>query len=162
MVEFNHREREVNEMPINTSNLKKLRKSIKLTQEDVAERLNVSRQSVAKWESGESLPDIDNCILLAKLYNVSLDDLVKCAKYDDSSAPKGKHMFGVLKIDSKNRIVLPEKAMDVFELKAGDKLLLMGDEAQGLAMVKLNGFLAATAEIMRVIKETDPDESEDK
>lgn len=146
-------------MPMNTSNLKKLRKNVKLTQEDVAERLNVSRQSVAKWESGESLPDIDNCILLAKLYNVSLDDLVRYAKDgNDNTSPTGKHMFGVLKIDEKNRIVLPEKALEVFGLKKGDKLLLMGDEAQGLAMVKLNSFLAATAEIMKVIKETDPDD----
>lgn len=146
-------------MPMNVSNLKKLRKTAKLTQEQVAEQLNVSRQTVTKWESGESLPDIDNCILLAKLYNVTLDDLVKYAKNsNDSTAPTGKHMFGVLKIDEKNRIVIPDKALEVFGLKKGDKLLLMGDEAQGLAMVKLNSFLAATAEIMKVIKETDPDE----
>lgn len=146
-------------MPMNVSNLKKLRKTAKLTQEQVAEQLNVSRQTVTKWESGESLPDIDNCILLAKLYNVTLDDLVKYAKNsNDSTAPMGKHMFGVLKIDEKNRIVIPDKALEVFGLKKGDKLLLMGDETQGLAMVKLNSFLAATAEIMKVIKETDPDE----
>lgn len=147
---------------MNTSNLKKFRKTAKLTQEQVAEKLNVSRQSVAKWESGESLPDIENCILLAKLYNVTIDDLVKYATDKKSDAPSGKHMFGVVKIDSKNRIVLPEKAMNVFELKAGDKLLLMGDETQGLAMVKLNGFLAATAEIMKIIQETDPDSDEEE
>lgn len=146
-------------MPMNVSNLKKLRKTAKLTQEQVAEQLNVSRQTVTKWESGESLPDIDNCILLAKLYNVTLDDLVKYAKdNNNSTAPTGKHMFGVLKIDEKNRVIIPDKALEVFGLKKGDKLLLMGDETQGLAMVKLNSFLAATAEIMKVIKETDPDE----
>lgn len=142
---------------MNTSNLKKFRKTAKLTQEQVAEKLNVSRQSVAKWESGESLPDIENCILLAKLYDVTIDDLVKYATDKKNDAPSGKHMFGVMKIDPKNRIVLPEKAMKVFELKAGDKLLLIGDEAQGLAMVKLNSFLAATAEIMKIIQETDTD-----
>ncbi len=146
-------------MPVNTSNLKKMRKAAKLTQEQVAEKLNVSRQSVAKWESGETLPDIESCILLSKLYNVTLDELVRYAKDEnDSTAPAGKHLFGVVKIDSKNRIALSEKAMNVFDLKAGDKLLLMGDEAQGLAMVKLSGFLAATAEMLKIIKETDPDE----
>lgn len=144
-----------------TSNLKKLRKTARLTQEQVAEKLNVSRQSVAKWESGESLPDIDNCIMLSKLYNVTIDDLVGYATDKKNDAPSGKHMFGVVKIDNKNRIVLPEKAMNVFKLKAGDKLLLMGDEDQGLAMVKLNSFLAATAEIMKVIQETDPDSDEE-
>ena len=147
---------------MNLSNLKKLRKSAKLTQEDVAEKLNVSRQSVAKWETGESLPDIDNCVALAKLYGVTLDELVKYARDpDNDTPPSGKHIFGVLKIDEKRRIVIPEKAMDVFELECGDKLLLMGDEGQGLAMVKLGKFLAATAEIMNIIKETDPDESEE-
>ena len=143
------------------SNLKKLRKTARLTQEQVAEKLNVSRQSVAKWESGDALPDIDNCIMLAKLYNVTIDDLVGYAKDQKSDAPSGKHMFGVVKIDSKNRIVMPEKAMNIFDLKAGDKLLLMGDETQGFAMVKLGGFLAATAEIMKIIQETDPDENEE-
>ena len=146
---------------MNESNLKKLRKTVRFTQEQVAERLNVSRQSVAKWESGDALPDIDNCIMLAKLYNVTIDDLVGYAKSEKNDAPSGKHMFGVVKIDSKNRIVIPEKALRIFNLKAGDKLLLMGDETQGMAMVKLNSFLAATADIMKIIKETDPDNEEE-
>ena len=144
------------------SNLKKLRKTARLTQEQVAEKLNVSRQSVAKWESGDTLPDIDNCIMLAKLYNVTIDDLIGYAKDEKNDAPSGKHMFGVVKIDSKNRIAIPEKAMKIFDIKAGDKLLLMGDEAQGLAMVKLNNFLAATAEIMKIIQETDSDGDEEE
>lgn len=143
------------------SNLKKLRKTARLTQEQVAEKLNVSRQSVAKWESGDALPDIDNCIMLAKLYNVTIDDLVGYAKDEKTDAPSGKHVFGVVKIDSKNRIVIPEKVFDVFELKTGDKLLMIGDETQGIAMVKLNSFLAATAEIMKIIQETDSDEEEE-
>ena len=57
-------------------NLKNLRNHHRLTQEDVAEHLQVSRQAVAKWEKGESMPDIENCIALAKLYNVTLDNLV--------------------------------------------------------------------------------------
>lgn len=145
-----------------TSNLKKLRKTARLTQEQVAEKLNVSRQSVAKWESGESLPDIDNCVMLARLYNVTIDDLVGYARDKKNDAPSGKHMFGVVKIDSKKRIVIPDKALDVFGLKAGDKLLLMGDENQGLAMVKLNSFLAVTADIMKIIHETDPDGDEEE
>ena len=107
-------------MAINTSSMKKLRKSAKLTQEQVAERLNVSRQTVAKWETGESLPDIDNCIALAQLYRVSLDDLVNYAKNPTSSnAPAGKHIFGVVKVDEKGRIVIPEKARDIFRIPSG-------------------------------------------
>ena len=113
-------------------------------------------------ETGDALPDIDNCVLLAKLYGVTVDDLIGYAKDEKNDAPKGKHMFGVVKIDSKKRIVIPDKALEVFDIKIGDKLLLMGDETQGMAMVKLNSFLAATAEIMKVIQETDPDSEEEE
>ena len=57
-------------------NLKNLRLQHKLTQEEVAFRINVSRQVIAKWEKGESTPDLGHCQALAKLYNVSLDNLV--------------------------------------------------------------------------------------
>lgn len=48
-------------------NLLSLRKGRKLSQEQVAEAVGVSRQAVAKWESGEALPDLMNCAALAKL-----------------------------------------------------------------------------------------------
>ena len=52
------------------------RKKGGLSQEEVAERIGVSRQAVAKWESGETAPDLINCDALAELYNVSVDDLI--------------------------------------------------------------------------------------
>ena len=51
-------------------NLADLRRRCRYTQEEVAERIGVSRQAVAKWESGESVPDIVNCDALAQLYDV--------------------------------------------------------------------------------------------
>ena len=57
-------------------NIKKLRKEKSLSQEQLAEMLNVSRQAVSKWESGKTYPDIDNLILLKDIFNVTLDDLV--------------------------------------------------------------------------------------
>ena len=56
-------------------NLIHLRKIRQLTQEDVADKIGVTRQSVAKWESGETVPDLEKCRLLAELFGVSLDDL---------------------------------------------------------------------------------------
>lgn len=47
-----------------------------LSQEALAEKLGVSRQAVSKWERSESSPDTDNLIALAKLYGVSLDELL--------------------------------------------------------------------------------------
>lgn len=85
------------------SNLRYLRNRSRLSQEEVAERIGVSRQSVAKWENGDSLPDILNCEALADLYDVSLNDLVR---YDAEETgipipPKNKHMFGTVTIDEK-------------------------------------------------------------
>lgn len=57
-------------------NLKALRKAKGYSQEEVAEKMNVSRQSVAKWENDESIPDVIKCSELANLYEISLDELV--------------------------------------------------------------------------------------
>src|SRR5699024_9334510 len=55
-------------------NLAALRHLNKYSQEEVAERVGVSRQAVAKWEAGESVPDIINCDALAQLYDVALSN----------------------------------------------------------------------------------------
>lgn len=57
-------------------NLKYLRKEANLTQEQLAEKLNVSRQAVTKWESGQSLPDIQNLKEMADMFEVTMDALV--------------------------------------------------------------------------------------
>ncbi len=53
-----------------------LRKAHSLSQDELADKLNVSRQAVSKWERGESYPDTNNLIALAKLYKMSIDDLL--------------------------------------------------------------------------------------
>ena len=57
--------------------LKKLRNENKLSQEQLAEKLGVSRQSISKWEQGTSTPDIDNFVKLSELYSVSVDSMLK-------------------------------------------------------------------------------------
>lgn len=58
-------------------NIRNLRKEKNLSQEQLAQMLNVSRQAISKWESNKAYPDIDNLILLKNIFNVSLDDLVE-------------------------------------------------------------------------------------
>ncbi|MDD3261402.1 MAG: helix-turn-helix transcriptional regulator [Oscillospiraceae bacterium] len=65
--------------------LVQLRKKNGFSQEELAARLGISRQAVSKWERAESSPDTDNLILLAQLYHVSLDDLLRT---DDPVTPK--------------------------------------------------------------------------
>lgn len=130
-------------------NLLALRKLNHLTQEEVAEKIGVSRQAVAKWENGLSVPDIYNCVELAKLYDVALDDLIN---HEDGHkgamiAPKGKHMFGTVKVGEKGQIVIPKKAREIFGIQPGDDLVLLGDEEQGLAMIRAEDFMKKVAQL---------------
>ena len=63
--------------------LLKLRKEKRLSQEEVAEKLNVSRQTVSKWETGQSSPDLDKIIPLCELYEISSDELLTGKKYEE-------------------------------------------------------------------------------
>lgn len=124
-----------------------LRKKNGLTQEQLAEKIGVSRQTVANWEKGENTPDISKCIALADLYGISVDDLVG---HSDTAAdmipPKGKYFFGALTVGARGQIVIPKKAREIFHIKEGDSLLLLGDEERGLAILPasaMNEFMQA-------------------
>lgn len=115
-----------------------LRKRNGLTQEALSDRINVSRQTVAKWERGESEPDCSSLMRLSSLFNVTIDSLVGNVEDDQKIigvAPKGKYFFGMAKIGEDGSVVLPQKALDVFCLKAGSELAILGDEERGFALV---------------------------
>ena len=136
-------------------NLVQLRKMKKMTQEGIAEKLGVTRQAVAKWEAGETVPDLDKCRLLAELFGVSLDDLANYEPEENlglSLPPKGKHLFGVVTVGEKGQIVIPAKARKVFDISAGDRLLILGDEEQGLAILKSERFLELAEAAKELLK----------
>lgn len=70
--------------------LKMLRNASNLTQEELAEKLNVSRQAITKWESGDGIPDIENLKQLSILFEISIDELVK---EDKAIKIKGKYSY---------------------------------------------------------------------
>ncbi|MDD7014433.1 MAG: helix-turn-helix domain-containing protein [Treponema sp.] len=127
-----------------SENLINLRKLKNISQEELAEKLNVSRQTISKWETGESLPDIEKTKILAELFNVSIDDLVNFEKTPHSLGipPKGKYAFGVVTVGEKGQITLPAKARKIFDINPGDNLILLGDETQGIGIIKEEDFLA--------------------
>ena len=125
-------------------NLVQMRKMKKMTQEAIAEKLGVTRQAVAKWEAGETVPDLDKCRILAELFGVSLDDLANYEAEENMGLglpPKGKHLFGVVTVGDKGQVVIPAKARKLFNISSGDQLVILGDEAQGLAILKAESFL---------------------
>lgn len=125
-------------------NLVQLRKLQQMTQEDIADKLGVTRQSVAKWEAGESIPDLDKCKQLAEIFGVSLDDLANYESEENMGLgvpPKGKHIFGMVTVGDKGQIVIPAKARKLFKISSGDRLVVLGDESQGIAIIKADSFL---------------------
>lgn len=136
-------------------NIVRLRKINQMTQEDIAEAVGVSRQAVAKWESGETIPDLEKCKLLAELFGVSLDDLANYEPEDNMGLdvpPKGKHLFGMVTVGDKGQIVIPARARKLFEISPGDQLVVLGDESQGMAIIKAKDFLNMANMIRNAVK----------
>lgn len=125
-------------------NLVMLRKLNEYSQEEIAEKIGISRQAYGKWEKGETVPDIEKCAKLAEVYGVTVDSLIHTEKMEDHTvlppAPKGKHIFGSVTVSERGQIVIPKQARDLFEIGGGDRLILLGDETEGLALVKESVF----------------------
>lgn len=138
-------------------NLIQLRKYRQMTQEELAEKVGVTRQAVAKWEAGETMPDLERSRMLAEIFEVSLDDLASYesnANFGMGVPPKGKHLFGVVTVGDKGQIVIPAKARKLFSIDAGDQLVVLGDEAQGIALVKSDIFLHMADMIRQKMEQT--------
>lgn len=67
-----------------------LRKAKDLTQEQLAEKLNVSRQSVSKWESGQAVPELEKIVAMSVVFDVTTDYLLKSSEIDDLSVKTEK------------------------------------------------------------------------
>lgn len=120
-------------------NLSVLRRANGLSQEKAAEAAGVTRQALAKWEAGETTPDILHCDALAELYGVSLDDLLHYEQKPGSvpPPPRGKHVFGVVQMGDRGQIVIPKRARELFNLNRGDTLVVLGDTNPGTAGIAL-------------------------
>ena len=135
-------------------NLLMLRNIYKYSQEEIAEKINISRQAYAKWESGATVPDIEKCSLLAKIYGVSIDSLVQDEKIEGIGmvppAPKGKNVWGSVTINDRGQIVIPKEARNHYDLVAGTRLIVLGDE-QGIALISAEKFEENIKKAMELI-----------
>lgn len=75
--------------------------------------------------------------------------------------PEGKYVFGLVKIGDKGQIVIPKKARDVFGLKPGDQLLVLGDESQGLALMKADTLYTFAASVMQAMKKEEAEDEDE-
>ena len=127
-----------------------------MTQEQLAEAAGVSRQTVAKWESGATSPDLEHAAALAEALGTTLDALVSfdCDSTGIGAPPRGKHLFGNVKVGERGQIVIPKEARDLFDINPGDKLVVLGDEGQGLALCKEAVFMAGVEAAMKSARRT--------
>lgn len=84
-------------------NLKKIRNMKKLSQEDLAEKMHVSRQSVSKWETGDAYPEMNNLLELCKIFHCKINDLVNDSIIDIDSLDEDvvKEVISLKKEDQK-------------------------------------------------------------
>lgn len=96
-------------------NLKNLRKLKKLSQEDLAEKVNVSRQSISKWETGEAYPEMNNLLMLCKIFHCKINDLVNDSIIDvDALDEMTKKEVVTLKKEEQHKMKLLSKFIMVF------------------------------------------------
>ena len=136
-------------------NIRYFRKLIGYTQEQLAETLNVSRQTIAKWENDEVTPNIEDCIRMQELFDISLDDLVREMTEEEllNVTPRGKHIFGMVTVGERGQVVLPKKCREIFQIKPGDKIIVLGDEQQGIALIKADAIYSFHKMAMRKAEE---------
>lgn len=137
-------------------NLVMLRKVNGYSQERIAEKIGISRQAYAKWENGETIPDIEKAARLAEVYGVTIDGLMKTMTVDGVGtmppAPLGKNIWGVVTIGDRGQIVIPKAARDKFEMKAGERLIVASDEI-GIALFPIGFFEKKMHELTNLIDE---------
>ena len=126
-----------------SDNLTMLRRMHGFSQEEIAEKIGISRQAYAKWESGLTVPDVEKCALLAGVYGTTLDGLVKTETVDGVGtippAPKGKFIWGTVTVSDRGQIVIPKDAREKYGLSGGRRLIVVGDEA-GIALIPAETF----------------------
>lgn len=87
--------------------LKKLRADSDISQEELAEKVHVSRVAVSKWETGRGYPNIDSLQLIAKVFNTTIDDLLSSSEFIDIAKEEKNKFSGVLNLLSILLFVLP-------------------------------------------------------
>lgn len=134
-------------------NLAMLRGINGFSQEEIAEKINISRQAYAKWETGATVPDIEKCSKLAEIYGVTVDSLIKTESAEGIGmippAPKGKNIWGSVTINDRGQIVVPKGARDKFRLAGGTRLIVLSDD-EGIVLIPAAQFEENVRKIMEL------------
>jgi len=117
----------------------KLRKQFGLSQEELAEKMNVSRQSVSKWESANSIPDLNKILKLGEIFGVSTDYLLK-DEIEDVETISVDHEPEIIKITLAEANAYVEKKVATAKTKVIGILFVLGSVTQLLLLQALSSF----------------------
>lgn len=139
-------------------NLIMLRNMYGMSQEKIAEKIGISRQAYAKWESGTTVPDIEKCKRLADFYDVTIDSLLKTETEDKIGiippAPKGRNIWGSAIINERGQVVIPKAAREKFGLSGGQRMIVLSDDV-GIALIPAETFEAKMKTVMKYASMTE-------
>ena len=114
------------------------------SQEEIAEKIGISRQAYAKWENGATVPDIEKCMRLAEVYGVTIDSLVKTTTLDGKEVlpppPTGKNIYGSITINERGQLVVPKEVREKVGLTGGQRLIVLTDDKEGIALIPSEMF----------------------
>lgn len=132
-------------------NLLMLRTLHGYSQEELAGRIGISRQAYAKWESGATVPDIEKCALLAEVYGVTVDSLIREQRVEGLGnippGPAGKSIWGAVTVSDRGQLVIPKGARDKFGITGGSRLIVAADEV-GIALIPAETFEAGLKKLL--------------
>lgn len=115
------------------------------SQEAIAEKIGISRQAYAKWETGATVPDIEKCLSLAEIYGTTIDSLIRTESVEGLGiippAPRGKNIWGSVAVGERGQIVIPKGARDLFGLTGGQRMVVLSDE-NGIALIPEEVFMS--------------------
>ena len=138
-----------NHMNIETANrLYELRKQQVLSQEELAEKLGVSRQAVSKWERSEASPDTDNLIALAKIYGLSLDELIFGEKQSEQK-------------EEPTEEIIEEISDDTTKVKIGPTAIFVESDDGDKVKIDLSGIKITDGKHIHINCDGDDDDDDD-
>lgn len=125
-------------------NLYNLRKKKNLSQEEVAEKLNVTRQTISKWETGESKPDFDKIIPICNLYDITSDELLKGEITEPIEKEENKEIIDTDEKNYNNKITKKRAfllSLGIFLYFASIVFIIFFEQMDVNEIVGVSGFL---------------------
>ena len=126
-------------------NLVMLRNLHGFSQEAIAEKIGISSQAYAKWETGVTVPDIEKCLSLAEVYGTTIDSLIRTESVEGLGIippeKRKKNIWGSVAVGERGQIVIPKGARDLFGLTGGQRMVVLSDE-NGIALIPEEVFMS--------------------